>query len=374
MRVQGKEETDLKKNGQKAVKANTKNKKREKLTYILTSILGVVVILLSVGYGIFHHYYNKLNTDGFSDDPNAYDLSDTDLSLSGSDLSALDQTLGQDLGGDLEFDEKNVTNIILLATDSRSRGNRRSRTDGMILVSINRKTKKIVMSSFMRDMYVAIPNKEDNHNRLNSAFAFGGPDLLFKTFDVNFGIKISKYAHIDFFNFIDLVDAVGGVDIEVNEGELGVMNNYYMPQINDLLDEPRSTDIIPGKGGWLHLNGKQALAYTRVRYVGKGDFERTERQRKVLTQIIQKAKKMSPSQLNKMADVVLPMISTNLSQSEVMSLIVNAPEYLTYDLESIRIPIEGSYTYTKAGDASVLGVNFKTNRQYWYDTVYSEDD
>ena len=83
---------------------------------------------------------------------------------------------------------------------------------------------------------------------------------------------------------------------------------------------------------------------------------------------------MSPSQLNKMADVVLPMISTNLSQSEVMSLIVNAPEYLTYDLESIRIPIEGSYTYTKAGDASVLGVNFKTNRQYWYDTVYSEDD
>ena len=83
---------------------------------------------------------------------------------------------------------------------------------------------------------------------------------------------------------------------------------------------------------------------------------------------------MSVSELNKLADVVLPMISTNLTQGEVMSLIVNSPEYLTYDLESHRIPIDGSFAYTEAGNASVLGVNFKMNRKYWYETVYGSAD
>lgn len=372
---QGKEEPDLKKNGQNAVPSNSRKKKKGgKVAYVLTSLMGVIVILLSVGYGVFHHYYNKLNTSGFTDDPDAYDISDTDLQLSASDLEALDQTLNQDLGEGLVFDEKNVTNIMLVGTDARSRGNKRTRSDSMILVSINRNTKKVIMTSFMRDMYVVIPNKKDNHNRLNTAFAFGGPDLLFQTLDVNFGIKVDKYVHTDFYNFIDLVDAVGGVDLEVNKDELGIMNYYYMPEINDDLHHPQGSDVIPGKGGLLHLNGKQALAYTRVRYVGNGDFERTERQRKVLTQIIENAKHMSVAELNKLADVVLPMISTNLSQSEVMSLLVNAPEYLTYDLESYRIPIDHSYDFTMAGNASVLGVNFKMNRQFWYDTVYGSQD
>ena len=372
---QGKEEFDLKKNERNTKGAAAgKKKKGGKLAYVLTSLMGVMVILLSVGYGVFHHYYSKLNTSKFSDDPNAYDISDTDLKISDADLKALDETLYQDLGDGLVFDERNVTNIILVGTDSRSRGNKRTRSDAMILVSINRNTKKIIMTSFMRDMYVAIPNKKDNHNRLNTAFAYGGPDLLFQTIDTNFGIKIEKYAHIDFYNFIDLVDAVGGVDLEVNKGELGVVNYYYLPELNAALKDPPGTDVIPGKGGMTHLNGKQALAYTRVRYYGNGDFERTERQRKVLTQIFQKAKQMSVSELNKLADVVLPMISTNLTQGEVMSLIVNSPEYLTYDLESHRIPIDGSFAYTEAGNASVLGVNFKMNRKYWYETVYGSAD
>lgn len=336
-------------------------------------MLGVVVILLSVAYGVFHHYYSKLNTDEISYDPYDYEISDTDLKISASDLEALNETLYQDLGDGLEFDEKNVTNILLVGTDGRVKGNKRTRSDAMITVSINRNTKKVIMTSFMRDMYVVIPNKEDNHNRMNTAFAIGGPDLLFKTLKTNFGIKIDKYVHIDFYNFIDLVDAVGGVDIEVAQDELNVINWYYLPQLSAALDQPADWDLIRSGPGLVHMNGKQALAYTRVRYVGQGDFERTERQRKVLSRIVEKAKTMKVSELNKLADVVLPLISTNLTQGEVMSLIVNSPEYLSYDLESYRIPIDHSYSYVDLeSGAAVLGVNFRMNKKFWYEKVYGE--
>ena len=272
------------------------------------------------------------------------------------------------------FDEKNVTNILLVGTDGRTRGNKQTRSDAMIVISINRNTKKVIMTSFMRDIYVAIPNKEDNHNRLNTAFAQGGPDLLFKTLKKNFGIKIEKYVHIDFYNFMDLVDAVGGVDLVVDQGELNVINLYYLPQLNTALGLPTNTDFIYGSPGLVHMNGKQALAYTRVRYVGQGDFERTERQRRVLTQIMDKAKTLSVSEMNRLLDVVLPLISTNLTQGEVMSLIVNSPEYLSYDLESYRIPIDHSYSYVNLeSGAAVLGVNFRMNKNFWEKTVYGDN-
>ena len=364
----------MKKKEQSKGKNNAARKKRSgKVAYVLTSLLGVVVILLSVAYGIFHHYYSKLNTDNISYGPDDYEISETDLKISESDLQLLNETLYEDLGDGLEFDEKNVTNILLIGTDGRVGGNKRTRSDAIIAVSINRNTKKVIMTSFLRDMYVSIPTGEDYQNRINTAFAIGGPDLLFSTLKKNFGIKVDKYVHIDFFNFMELVDAVGGVDIEVDQAELNVINLYYLQQLNAALGLPIDTDFINSSGGLVHMNGKQALCYTRIRYVGQGDFERTERQRKVLSLIVDKVKTLNVSELNKLADVILPLIATNLTQGEVMSLIVNSPEYLSYDLESYRIPIDHSYSYihTESG-AAVLGVNFRMNKNFWYNTVYGE--
>ena len=126
-----------------------------------------------------------------------------------------------------------------------------------------------------------------------------------------------------------------------------------------------------GTSGLLHLNGPQALAYCRNRYIGT-DFARTERQRKVIAQIIKKTKKLSVSEINDLADIVLPMISTNLSQGEVMSLLLNAKEYLNYKIVNGRMPINGSYKYMKVRGASVLGVNFDKNKKYWYKLVYGK--
>ncbi len=261
--------------------------------------------------------------------------------------------------------------ILLLGIDSRKKNSKRSRTDTMVILSIDKKNKRLVMTSVLRDTYVTIPGV--GRNRLNAANVFGGQKLLFKTFEKNFDIHLDKYVQIDFYNFIKLVDAVGGVDMKLSAAEIKVMNKTYIPYIAKSLKKDKNANLIKqNSSGQYHLNGIQALAYSRVRYVGT-DFARTERQRKVMTQIIKKAKKLSVSEINDLADIVLPMITTNLSKSEVMSMLLNAKEYLNYSIVNGRMPINGSYKYMTIRGASVLGVNFDKNKKYWYKLVYGKN-
>ena len=288
------------------------------------------------------------------------------------DTSSKDGTSSQDNTQDtaVKVSSKDVTNILLLGTDSRKGGNRRSRTDTMVILSIDKKNKRLIMTSILRDSYVKIPGV--GNNRLNAAFVYGGPKLLFNTINTNFGIKLDKYVQVDFYNFIKVVDAVGGVDMNLTAAEIKVMNKTYIPYINKSLKKKAGANLIKQtKGGNIHLNGVQALAYTRVRYVGT-DFARTERQRKVMTQIIKRTKKLSAGEISKLADIVLPMVSTNLSKGEVMSLVLNAKEYLNYKVVQGRMPINGSYKYMKVRGASVIGVDFKKNKKYWYKLVYNK--
>ena len=124
-----------------------------------------------------------------------------------------------------------------------------------------------------------------------------------------------------------------------------------------------------------HLETKhQALAYTRVRYVGGGDFGRTERQRKVLEELIAKAKTMSASKLSKFSEKALRLVSTNLTELDVMSLLMGAPDYLNYDIEAMRIPIDGTYHSTKIQGAYVILTDYDKNLYYWYNRVYLDKD
>ena len=357
----------------KKKKSNVKKKMswEKKVLIVAASVMGVLLILLGTAYGVFNHYYSKLNVETLDDDYQVI-VTDTDKDLeelTDEQKAELEKHMDESLDDGLKFDDKNVTNILLVGTDSRQKGNRRSRSDTNIILSINRDTKEITMTSFMRDMYVQIPGA--GKQRINAAFIFGGPQLLFNTFSTNFGIYLDKYAQVDFYSFMKVVDAVGGVDMTISSGELKSMNNA-IGEINQHLGLGANNGKLK-KSGKVHLNGKQALAYSRVRKVGNADFERTERQRRVLTEIFKKAKKMSVSELNDFADVVLPLISTNLTRKEVLSLVVNSPEYLTYDLKSQRVPIDGSYTYMTVNGASVLGVDFAANKKFWYKTVYGEE-
>ena len=390
-------------------KTSTKKKLtlRQKLIVALGVVLGLVIIVFASVYGVFLHYYNKMNITSINDnyevvtaiDYEEDEINDKELTdeereqldrffeevktldendtSSGEDKTSSDKTSSDEETNSentatesIKATSKDVTNILLVGTDSRQKGTKRSRTDTMIILSIDKKNNRVTMTSVLRDTYVTIPGV--GKNRLNAAFVFGGPKLLFKTFDENFGIHLDKYVQIDFYNFIKLVDAVGGVDLKLSADEINVMNKTYIPYIDKSLKKKTTANLIKKNNtGIYHLNGIQALAYSRVRYVGT-DFARTERQRKVISQIIKKTKKLSVSELNDLADIVLPMITTNLSQGEVMSLLVNAKEYLNYKIVNGRMPINGSYKYMTVRGASVLGVNFDKNKKYWYKLVYGK--
>ena len=266
--------------------------------------------------------------------------------------------------------EEGVTNILLIGNDSRENGED-GRSDAMILLSISNKTKKIYMTSLLRDMYVEIPGHKDN--RLNAAYSYGGAELLMATIEKNFDIHISRYVLVNFEAFANLVDAVGGVDLELTGKEVEYVNGYLV-EYNILLGRPEGTDYFDDlSGGMVHLNGPQALAYCRNRYIGT-DFGRTERQRKVLTEVIHKLPKgvlMNPKGL---IDGLMPNLTTNLTQAECYRLSLMAPKILTYDIIQNSIPMEGTYKDATHRKMSVLEVDFEANKKFLQENLYGTGD
>lgn len=278
---------------------------------------------------------------------------------------------------------KEVLNILLIGTDARTKGEA-CRSDTMMLVSINKETKKIVMASFLRDILVHIEGevkqadgsvKEyDLFHKLNSAHMWGGSELLRATLKNNFNIDVQFFATVNFYSFVDIVDKLGGLDIECSAAEAKTIN-FYLWEINDLYNRPFGTDYLPEKADTYHLNGKQVLAYTRNRYVGNGDFARTERQRKVLSLMMDKAKNMSISELTELADFILPMVTTNLTHKTLTDIIKNAPMYLGYELEQTHIPQNGMWErafYNEMDIVKVDGDNAKANMEYLYEQIYGK--
>ena len=266
--------------------------------------------------------------------------------------------------------EEGVTNILLIGNDSRENGED-GRSDAMILLSISNRTKKIYMTSLLRDMYVDIPGHKGN--RLNAAYSYGGAELLMQTIEQNFDIHISRYVLVNFEAFANLVDAVGGVDLELTGKEVEYVNGYLV-EYNILLGRPEGTDYFEDlSGGMVHLNGPQALAYCRNRYIGT-DFGRTERQRKVLTEVIHKLPKGVLTNPKELIDGLMPNLTTNLTQAECYRLSLMAPKILTYDIVQNSIPIEGTYKDATIRKMAVLEVDFDANKKFLQENLYGEGD
>lgn len=264
--------------------------------------------------------------------------------------------------------DQGVKNILLIGNDSRSEGED-GRSDAMILLSVSSKTNKIYMTSLLRDIYVDIPGHDGN--RLNAAYAYGGPELLMETIEQNFDIEVNRYMLVNFQAFANLVDAVGGVTLEVTNDEVQYINGYLV-EYNQLQGNPEGTDYLDTSlSGNLHLNGPQALAYCRNRYIGT-DFARTERQRKVLTAAMKEAPLALVTNGSALIDGVLSNITTNLTQSELSGLISQAPFYLGYEMVSSQIPQQGTYWDEKIRGMAVLGVDFDANKEYIQKEIYGK--
>lgn len=270
--------------------------------------------------------------------------------------------------------ESYVKSILLIGTDGRT-NDESSRSDTMILLSLNSKTHEIIMTSFMRDCYVEIPN--NGWDKLNAAYVYGGPELVMDTIEYNFNVKIDDYVTINFNSFASIIDSIGGIDIDVTGEEAQAVNDVLISEVNELMGDDRMDDLLSG-GGKLHLNGKQALSYARIRYVSGGnDFERTQRQRTVVTEVIKKAKSFNPKMLSSIASDVMPKVSTNMTTQEMYFLSLRLPFNLRYDTKQVRIPADNTYSYGTAylygGEQSVLQVEFDKNKQIIEDEVFSDE-
>jgi len=266
--------------------------------------------------------------------------------------------------------EEGVVNILLIGNDSRSDGED-GRSDAMILLSVSKKTEKIYMTSLLRDMYVEIPGYKGN--RLNAAYAYGGAELLMDTIEHNFDITVNRYVLVNFEAFANVVDAVGGIELELSSQEVEYVNAYLW-EYNVLTNRPEGTDYMDTSvSGLVHLNGAQALSYTRNRYLGT-DFGRTERQRKVLAQIIQKLPKAMVTNPKELINGLTTNLTTNLTQQECVQLCFWAVGALSYDMEQNSIPLEGTYTNATIRDMSVLEVDFETNKEFIRKNIYGEEE
>lgn len=266
------------------------------------------------------------------------------------------------------YKEDGVINILLIGNDSRENGED-GRSDAMILLSVSNKTKTIQMTSLLRDMYVEIPGHDGN--RLNAAYAYGGAELLMETVEQNLGISVNRYVLVNFEAFANLVDAVGGVDLELTNDEVQYVNGYLV-EYNMLTGKPEGTDYLDASlSGMIHLNGPQALAYSRNRYIGT-DFGRTERQRKVLSAVIKNLPKSVVTNPAGLVNGLLPNLTTNLTNGECYRLGLQAGKLLTYEIVQGSVPVDGSYQNATIRGMAVLQVDFEKNREYLRSSIYGE--
>jgi len=266
------------------------------------------------------------------------------------------------------FKENGVKNILLIGNDSRSQGED-GRSDAMILVSISNKTNSVHLISLLRDIYVDIPGHDGN--RLNAAYAYGGPELLMETLEENFDIEINRYMLVNFQAFANLVDAVGGVELELTNEEVQYVNGYLV-EYNQLEGRAEGTDYLDSSlSGTIHLNGPQALAYCRNRYIGT-DFARTERQRKVISAALKNAPLALATNAGELINGIMSNITTNMTKTELGGLMMQAPFMLTYDMVSGSIPLEGTYSNANIRGMAVLEIDFEANKDYLQTEIYGK--
>lgn len=222
-----------------------------------------------------------------------------------------------------------ITNILLIGTDARAL-NENSRSDSMIIATIDNNNKEVRLTSIMRDTYVDI--KGHGKQKINAAFAYGGGELLMGTLEKTFNIKLDKYVIINFSGFEGVVDAVGGLDINVKDYEVNEINKFIGE--TDKFKSPLIT-----KDGYQHLDGQQSLAYARIRHVGNGVYERDERQRAVVSLLLHKLKTTSVFNYPALLSKFMPCVKTNVEPAFFLSYAYTVSKFKPLKVEQLQIPL-----------------------------------
>lgn len=252
-------------------------------------------------------------------------------------------------------------NIMLVGQDARE-GDKKSRSDAMILCTIRPKDNTVILTSFLRDSYVKIPGIKKKQ-KLNAAYMYGGMELLAQTMKENYGIEVDNMVEVDFDGFMEIVDIMGGVEIELTKQEANYLNRHGNWNLTN------DTDWTLKEGVNL-LDGSQALAFSRIRYIGT-DFARVERQKMVLTALVDKVRDISLPELNELVMTLASLITTDMTNAEITGYVFDLfPMLADLKIVSQRVPYDKSYsTATISGVGDVIVVDFDANRQFLKDTL-----
>lgn len=340
-----------------AKKKKSKQSGLRTMLIVLSVVLGVILAALVAGTIYAENLLGMINYV----DPNA-----TQATLSQEEIEALyNETEAEDedeeeftgpvlneedvvleTAAPIVVESDNVVNILLIGVDRRK--NEAARSDSMILCTFNKSQGTITLTSFMRDMYLKIPGYKSN--RINVSYALGGMSLLNETISYNFGVESDGAVEIDFSHFEELIDLLGGIELELTSQEANYINKECGSKLT---------------AGVQTLNGEEALWYSRCRKVGgDGDFGRTNRQRIVLTKLLNEYKSKSLTELIGMMDDILPMVTTNMTKDEILGYIKDLfPMLATAQIVTSRIPADGAYYNAKINEMSVLVPDIPKNSE-----------
>ncbi len=331
---------------------------KRKAVNIIVAIFSVAFLL--VGGGCMYAEGMLSNANFITDEEAAKPPSTTQSSLQG-DHENSNVSFGESPSSKGLYHDDAVMNILLLGVDDYQE-NDVGRSDSQMLLTIDTRHQKLKLTSFMRDMYVQIPGWAPN--RINAAYSLGGAPLTVQTLESNFGVDIDRFVIIDYDNFEDIIDTLGGVEIELTQAEAKLVNQHSGEKGKTL------------SAGTHNLTGKQARYYSRIRAIGD-DQGRTERQRKVVMSLVNKMKTSDIFTINNALAKILGMITTNMSKNEVLALAANVMSYLEYPMEQNRVPVDGYYTnerVTISGlKADVLVPNLTENSRLLVEFLYEND-
>lgn len=273
--------------------------------------------------------------------------SDDDMTDAISDYGIIDDGASNVADIPVRENTKSVRNILLIGIDSPTAsgaGAFSGRSDTTMILTINSKEKTIKLTSILRDTLVTIPGRDkngdgkDDYAKFNAAWAYGGFDLMSKTIEQNFRLKIDQYIAVNFYAFSECIDAMGGIDMDLTGAEAKIVG-------------------CGSSDGMYHLDGQHALSYARIRHLDS-DFGRTNRQRKVIAELFTKAKTMNVGQMNDVLMKVLPEIKTNMTTDEFMGFIANSITYFSYQMgDTYYLPQQGEYAgkaVSGLGDVLIL--------------------
>ena len=346
---------------------------------IVAIVLVVVLALGLVAYGYFHSKYRLMNiSDGKFAGTEVSAEGDSQDELENEELQSreIEEKQAIEATGEIEED-KAVFNILLIGTDDRTtKFNDNARGDTCILLSINRETNQVHLVSFERAIGVKIPSGEyeGQWDWLTHMFWYGGPYLMTRQIRENFKVDVTKYIRVNIRTFMELVDSVGGVDIDMTEAECNNINHpegtFTAGNIKGMhVENEVQQDLAPGIN---HLNGATAMCYARLRAIDD-DWHRVERQRKVILAAVENLKKLSVTELDKLLNNVLPLVQTNLTEGDIASLIPEAATFVNMDYDTTTFPLKHTYGLMDGMcGRKVLALDFETNAEELQNFLYGE--